>query len=85
MFEALEFTSKELYSYICKECEGLYDTIEHDEVSQSKHVIHLTRIGYCDIDVVCMHPYSKTTTFENALKTVRHIRDMYPEREVVWW
>ena len=85
MFEELSMTPRELYKLICSECKDRYDTIEYDEVSQSKHVIVLTRAGELDINVVCMHPYSKQLNRETVENTISHIKDIYSEREIVWW
>ena len=85
MFEEMDMTPHLLAKLIMDECWDRYDTIEYIEVSQYTHVIKLTRAGLIDIDVTCTKPYESSVTFRNALATIDHIKDIYPERDVVRW
>lgn len=85
MFEDRNMTPRDLYKLIADTCEGRYDTIEYVEKTQYTHVISLTRAGLKDIDVKCTKPYEHSVTYENAMATLDHIKDVYSEREVVWW
>lgn len=85
MFEELDMTPRGLYKEISNQCEGRFDTLQYIEKSQYTHVIKLTRAGENDIEVVCSRPHEHSVTYEVALKTVNHILEEYPERELVWW
>lgn len=85
MFEDMNMTPRDLYQMIADACAGRYDTIEYIEKTQYTHVISLTRSGLKDIDVKCTKPYEHSVTYMNALATIDHIKDIYPERVVVWW
>lgn len=85
MFEVQDMTPRHLYKLIMDECWDRYDTIEYIEKTQYTHVIKLTRSGLIDIDVTCTKPYEHSVTYRNALATLDHIKDIYPERDVVRW
>lgn len=85
MFQELDMTPRGLYREISKQCEGRFDTLQYIEKTQFTHVIKLTRAGLEDIEVVCTRPYEYSVTYKNALATIDHINEVYPEREVIWW
>lgn len=85
MFEALDMTPRGLYKEISTHCQNHYDTLEYYEKSQYIHVIKLTRSGKKNIEVVCSNPYENSVSYRYALETVDHIKQEYPEQEMVWW
>lgn len=85
MFQELDMTPRGLFKEISSQCEGRYDTLQYIEKTQFTHVIKLTRAGLEDIEVVCRRPHEHSVTYKNALATIDHINEVYPEREVIWW